>query len=249
MLCAVPRVDTAVVLGAGRGTRLGALTAAIPKPLLAVAGRPIVAHLLTGLAGAGLRRAVIITGYRAAQVEGVLADGAAFGISLTYRRQPHPDGTARALLLAEPAVDAEAFVLCWGDVLVPAAFYGELLVAFTARPCDALLAANPVDDPWRGAALYIDEHWRVTRLEEKPPRGTSTTVWNNAGIMILRRHVFDYARRVTPSRRGEYELSEALAEMVRDGRRVYALPTRGPWLDVGTPEDLAVAQRLFAGEP
>ncbi len=249
MLRAVPRVDTAVVLAAGRGTRLGALTAATPKPLLAVAGRPMVAHVLTGLAGAGVRRAVVVTGYRAAQIEAALGDGTACGLSLVYRRQPHADGTARALLLAESAIDADAFALCWGDVLVPAAFYGEMLAAFAAHPCDALLAANPVDDPWRGAALYVDEAWRVSRLEEKPPRGTSTTGWNNAGIMVLRRAVFDYARRLSPSARGEYELPEAIAAMIRDGCAVYARPVRGPWADVGTPEDLAAAQALFAGEP
>jgi dTDP-glucose pyrophosphorylase len=242
-------VDTAVVLAAGRGSRLGALTAALPKPLLAVAGRPIVAHVLTGLVRAGVRRAIVITGYRAAQIEEALGDGSALGLSLAYRRQPHADGTARSLLLAESAIDVEAFVLCWGDVLVPTAFYGELLAAFAAHPCDVLLAANPVDDPWRGAALYVDEAWRVTRLEEKPPRGMSTTRWNNAGIMVLRRAVFDYARRVAPSSRGEYEFPEAVAEMIRDGRAVYARPVHGPWADVGTPEDLAAAHALFAGEP
>ena len=246
---AVPPVDTAVVLAAGRGARLGALTATTPKPLLAVAGRPIVVRVLSGLARAGVRRAVVVTGYRAEQVERVLGDGGAFGLTVAYCRQPTPDGTARALLLGEAALEADTIVVCWGDVLVPPAFYAELLAAYAARPCDALLAANAVDDPWRGAALYVDDAWRVTRLEEKPPRGTSTTVWNNAGIMVVRRLIFAYARRLLPSPRGEYELPEAIANMIRDGRAVRALPVRGAWADIGTPEDLAAVQHLFAGEP
>ncbi|MDX2167148.1 MAG: sugar phosphate nucleotidyltransferase [Deltaproteobacteria bacterium] len=240
-------MTSAVVLAAGRGSRMGALTATTPKPLLAVAGRPLIAHVLGGLAAAGVRRAVVVTGYLGAQLEAALGDGSALGLALTYRRQQQADGTARALLLAADALDDAPFVVCWGDILVPAGFYGEFVARFAARPCDAQLAVNAVDDPWRGAAVYVDADGRVTRLEEKPPRGSSTTGWNNAGIMLFTPLVLDYARRLTPSARGEYELPQAVTQMVRDGRHVTAVPVRGPWSDVGTPDDLAAAQALFAG--
>ena len=242
----MPSIDTAVVLAAGRGTRMGALTATTPKPLLAVAGEPIVARVLRGLARAGVRRAVVVTGYLGEQIEAALGDGHALGLALAYRRQERPDGTARALLLAEDLIGGAPFALSWGDILVPTAFYGELLAAFARQPCDAQIAVNAVDDPWRGGAVYVDDEWRVSRLEEKPPRGTSTTGWNNAGIMAFAPVALDYARRLAPSPRGEYELPQAVAQMVRDGRDVRAVPVRGPWSDVGTPEDLAAAQTLFA---
>ena len=242
----MPSIETAVVLAAGRGTRMGALTAATPKPLLTVAGQPIIARVLTGLARGGVRRAVVVTGYLGDQVEAALGDGRALGLSLAYRRQEQPTGTARAVLLAAADVGDAPFVVSWGDILVPTAFYGELLADYARRPCDALLAVNAVDDPWRGAAVYVDAHWRVERVEEKPPRGTSTTGWNNAGIMAFAPLAFDYARRLAPSARGEYELPQAAAQMVRDGRDVRAVPVRGPWSDVGTAEDLAAAQTLFA---
>jgi dTDP-glucose pyrophosphorylase len=241
-------MTTAVVLAAGRGTRMGALTAATPKPLLPVAGRPIIEHVLSGFAGAGVRRAVIVTGYLGAAVEAALGDGARLGLELAYCRQEQPDGTARALLLAEPLIADEPFALSWGDILVPRPFYAEFLEAFARRPCDAQLAVNAVDDPWRGAAVYVDDDWRVQRIEEKPPRGTSRTGWNNAGVLMLTRLAFAYARRVAPSPRGEYELPQAIAQMVRDRRAVRAVPVRGPWSDVGTPADLAAAQTLFAPE-
>jgi dTDP-glucose pyrophosphorylase len=244
----VSSLPQAVVLAAGRGSRMGTLTAATPKPLLAVAGQPIVARVLRGLAGAGVRRAVVVTGYLGEQVEAALGDGAALGLALSYRRQSQPDGTARALLLVEEWVGAAPFVLHWGDILVPAAFYPAFAEAFAARPCAVQLAVNPVDDPWRGAAVYVDGDWRVTRVEEKPPRGRSQTSWNNAGIMALTAPVFDYARRLPPSPRGEYELPQAVAQMVRDGCAVRAVPVRGGWSDVGTPADLAAAEALFAGK-
>lgn len=242
----VADLETAVVLAAGRGTRMGALTATTPKPLLTVAGTSLIGRVLGGLAAAGVRRAVVVTGYRAEQVEAALGDGAALGLALTYRRQAEPNGTAQALLLAAEVVGDAPCIVSWGDILVPRAFYRTFCAAWARRPCDAQLAVNRVDDPWRGAAVYVDTDWRVTRLEEKPPRGTSTTPWNNAGIMAFAPLVFAYARRLAPSPRGEYELPQAVTQMVRDGREVRAVPVDGPWSDVGTPEDLAAAQTLFA---
>ena len=242
----VPAIDTAIVLAAGRGTRMGALTATTPKPLLPVAGQSMIARVLSGLARGGIRRAVVVTGYLGEQIEAALGDGRALGLSLAYRRQEQPDGTARALLLAATDIGGAPFIVSWGDILVPIAFYAEILGAYARQPCDALLAVNAVDDPWRGAAVYVDAEWRVARVEEKPPRGTSTTGWNNAGIMAFAPLALDYARRLAPSARGEYELPQAAAQMVRDGRDVRAVPVRGPWSDVGTPEDLAAAQTLFA---
>jgi hypothetical protein len=124
---------------------------------------------------------------RAYHLYGFRYDGAAFGLRISYCRQTQADGTARALLLAEAAVGRAPCVVSWGDILVPPGFYAELAAAFAARPGAALLAVNRVDDPWAGAAVYADADGRVTRLVEKPPRGTSTTQWNNAGIMAIPR--------------------------------------------------------------
>lgn len=234
----------AVVLAAGRGTRLGALTAATPKPLLPVGGRPLIEHVLAGLAAAGVRRAVVVTGALGEQIEHALGSGARVGLEITYRRQAAPEGTARAVLLAEPVVGDAPFVVCWSDILVPPPFYAEFLAAFARRPCTAQLAINEVDDPWRGAAVYVDADWRVSRLVEKPPRGTSATRWNNAGVLVLAPPAFAYARRVPASPRGEYELPQAVAQIVRDGYEVRAVPVRGLWCDVGTPADLDAANAL-----
>ena len=235
----------AVILAAGRGTRMGALTASTPKPLLPLHGRPIIAHILDGLAGAGVTRAVVVTGYRGEQIEAHLGDGAAHGLQLVFRRQATADGTARALTLVRDLVDNAPFVLSWGDVVVEPHVYRTVVDTFRARPVDLVLTVNHTDDPWRGGAVYVDETWRVTRLVEKPPRGTSTTTWNNAGIFVFSPSIFPYVDRLAPSARGEYELPQAVAAMLADGRDVRAVPVRGFCSDLGTPEDLAAAQQLY----
>jgi len=241
----ISQVDTAVLLAAGRGTRMGALTALTPKPLLEVGGRAILERILGGLAGAGISRAVVVTGYLGEQIERRLGDGGGLGLEIRYARQAQPQGTAKALLQAEPFAGSGAFVLGWGDILIEPAFYGELLGEFRRQPCDLLVGVNEVDDPWQGAAVYVDDTWRVVRMEEKPARGSSTTRWNNAGIFVAAPRLWAYARRLAPSPRGEYELPQAMAQMIDDGLTVRALPVRGFWSDVGTPADLEAARATF----
>ena len=236
-------VPTAVILAAGRGTRMGALTADRPKPLLTVGGQSLLERIVRGFAAAGVTRAVVVTGYRGEQIEAALGDGRGQGVEIAYCRQEKAEGTARALLLAQPLIGAGPFALSWGDVLVTPTFYAELLSVFAAQPCSLCLAVNEIDDPWRGAAVYVDGEWRVTKLEEKPPRGTATTHWNNAGIFVFDPIIWRYASALPASSRGEYELPQAITRMVQDGRDVRAVPIRGFWSDVGTPEDLEHAER------
>lgn len=220
---------------------MGALTAATPKPLLPLAGTPIIAHIIAGMAAAGVREIAVVTGYLGEQIEAALGDGAGLGVSLEYRRQGRPDGTARALLLARDVLAGAPFMLSWGDIVVEPPTYAALLARFDAGGCDAVIAVNETDDPWRGGAVYVGGGGRVERIVEKPPRGASTTRWNNAGIFVFAPVVLDYAARLEPSARGEYELPQAIAAMVADGRHLVAHPVSGFWSDVGTPEDLRLA--------
>ena len=221
------------------------LTEDVPKPMLPVAGRPLLAHILEALCSAGIRRHVIITGYHGAQIERHFGDGSRMGISIRYQRQVVRDGTARALLLAREDIDQRPFLLAWGDILTERSNYPALLGRFTESSTDVLLAVNWVEDPSRGAAVTVDDQDRIERIVEKPPPGTANTHWHNAGIAVLRPVVFDYAAAVRPSPRGEYEIPDALSAMIADGLSVRAFPLRGFWADVGTPEDLARVERLL----
>jgi len=234
---------SAVILAAGRGTRMKQLTDDVPKPMLEVAGRPLLEHILMMLRAAGIDRYAIITGYRAEKVEGHFGDGSRFGAEISYRRQEVVDGTARALLLGRDVIGESPFLLAWGDILTEATNYPAMLARFDEVRADGVLAVNWIDDPYRGAAVYVDESGRIEKIVEKPPKGTATTHWNNAGIGVFRPAMFDYAARVKPSPRGEYELPDAITAMIGDGLGVYSFPLQGYWSDVGTPEDLAAAEK------
>jgi UDP-N-acetylglucosamine diphosphorylase / glucose-1-phosphate thymidylyltransferase / UDP-N-acetylgalactosamine diphosphorylase / glucosamine-1-phosphate N-acetyltransferase / galactosamine-1-phosphate N-acetyltransferase len=241
----------AALLAAGRGTRLGALTANTPKPLLEVAGAPLISHIVAGLADAGIAEFVIVTGYLGEQVEKWAAD---FGrahpqLRIATVRQRELNGTGGAMLAARPHLESEArFLFGWGDVLMDRANYARFLERARAEQFDLMLTVNRVRDPYRGAAVYLTPDMRVERLVEKPPKGTSTTTWNNAGLFASGPILFEYLERLRPSPRGEIELPGAIEGMIVDGRIVRAFASRGFWTDVGAPEDLDKARHRFRPE-
>jgi len=243
-----PQLRKAVLLAAGRGTRLGALTAHTAKPMLEVAGAPIIEHIVSGLAEAGVAEFVIVTGHLARQVESWCASYARAhrSVRIAAVRQEKRDGTGGAMLAAMRRVASEArFLFGWGDVLMDRANYPRFLVRARTEQYDLMLAVNRVRDPYRGAAVYVTPDMRVERIVEKPMQGASTTTWNNAGLFAAGPSLFDYLKRLKRSPRGELELPAAIEMMIAEGRLVRAVDTRGFWSDVGTPEDLAKARERF----
>lgn len=232
----------AVILAAGRGTRMGAITEEIPKPMLPVEGRPMLEHILERLEAAGAERFLIVVGYRHEAVEQHFSKWPA---ALEFRVQEPVNGTGSAALLARDFAGREPFLLTYGDILCePSEYTCCASVLFDAPDCAAVIAVKAVDDPWQGAAVY-EENGRIRRIVEKPPKGTSTTRWNSAGFYAFRPVIFEYLTRLQPSPRNEYELTSAFDLMLRDNLDLRISPVRGSWRDVGRPEDLAAVN---AGE-
>ncbi len=237
------KVSKAVILAAGRGTRMKSLTDDCPKPMLRVQDKPLLAHLIERAEAAGITEIMIVTGYKAQVIESYFDSHRPVQAQLAYCRQPTQDGTGSAALLGRDFVGQGPFLLTFGDILVDSTSYGA--VAGLLDGAEAVLALNEVDDPYRGAAVYVDGE-RITKIVEKPPRGTSTTRWNNAGVYGFRPSVFQELETIQRSPRGEYELTDAIRQMLAGGASLHWHPIGGLWRDVGRPEDLATAEKVIS---
>ena len=171
-------IRKAVLLAAGRGKRLSALTDHVPKPMLEVAGKPLLGHIVDALAANEIRDITIITGYLASHIDEWCARHGREHpeIHLTTLHQAHLNGTAGAMLLAKDFLaDEAAFIFGWGDILMDDENYVRFIQAARSESYDLMLSINRVRDPWRGGAVYVDSGMRVERLVEKPAAGTSTS--------------------------------------------------------------------------
>ncbi|MBI4023462.1 MAG: NTP transferase domain-containing protein [Verrucomicrobia bacterium] len=252
-------IRKAVLLAAGKGTRMKNLTSELPKPMLPVAGKPALEHILQGLLSAGIREFLIITGYRSQAVQSHFGDGSRWGASVAYMEQVVQDGTGRVVELAREFAGDDAFVLSYGDILVSPNNYPAIQELWSAKqPSDGILAITLGEDVRKGAICIFETDFRLCELIEKPSETEIQQLrrqfgefkpWYNAGLYVFTPLIFDFTARLQKSARGEYELTDAIRRLARDGRVLRGLPINGYWLDVRDPEALAEANRRFAVEP
>jgi len=238
----------AVILAAGKGTRMRELTDALPKPMLKVQGKPILEHILEGLKAAGILETFIVTGYRAETIEDYFETGARLGMHIAYGRQMVQDGTGKAPELARGFVGTNPFLLTYGDILVAPETYAHMVKRFGEGKFSGVITVTPGEDVTKGGLNLFDDEFCLTRLVEKPSEteltqlrqaGLLKTIWYNAGIYIFQPVVFEYTARLEKSPRGEYELTDAVNRMVQTGHRIAGLRIPGRWVDVRDPEVLA----------
>jgi glucose-1-phosphate thymidylyltransferase len=234
-----PGALISVVLGAGRGRRLGALAQALPKPLLPVLDRPLVAWQLAALRQAGLREVVVVIGHLGQRIVAELGDGRALGLRLHYAEQREPLGIAHALLAAEPWLD-QPFVCLLGDVFFEPHDLQRLVQAFDARVQDGLLCLRREPDPSelaRNFAVELDGHGFVQRVQEKPPPSAGRL--RGAGLYLFTPGILAAARTTPASAlRGERELTDAIQLWIEGGARLGGLALQGCDLNLSGPRDL-----------
>jgi len=228
------KVTKAVVLAAGKGTRMGDLTEALPKPMMEVKGRPVLESIVRGLVANGISEILIIVGYRREVITDYFGEGADFGCRIFYVEQVVQDGTGRVVELAEDFSDGDPFVLSYGDILVPQESYAALVML---DGVEGKLSVKVDQDVRKGGAVFI-ENGNVTDVIEKPGEGQPTSPYYNAGIYTFSAKIFDYTARLELSPRGEYELTDAIAAQVKDGLKIEAVVLAGDWADVRDPEVL-----------
>ncbi len=228
----------AVVLAAGRGSRVAVVGEDTPKPLMPIAGAAAIDRILDALTRDRFDDLVVVTGHRADEVERHLA----FRRAVRFARQDHLRGTADALLAARSAIGDEPFLVTWADVLVESGTYRR--VAKAACDHDGAVAVNHLDDLSTGGAVAVEDGW-VTGITEKPG---PIAGWNQTGVLALDHKVWPYVAAVERSVRGEYELPDAINAWVGDGGRIAAMPVEGPVFEIGTPQGLAAAAAYFSDE-
>ena len=232
-----------IVLAGGSGTRLYPLTMVTSKQLLPVYDKPMVYYPLSTLMMAGIRDILIIsTPTDLPNFERLLGDGSQFGIRLSYKVQPSPDGLAQAFLLGEEFIGDDCCAMVLGDNI----FYGS---GFRARLKQAAADAQQgrasifgyyVNDPERFGIVEFDENGKVISVEEKPQHPKSN--YCITGLYFYDNRVVDMAKRVKPSARGELEITDLNRFYLEDGTLNVQLLGRGyAWLDTGTMDSLVDA--------
>jgi dTDP-glucose pyrophosphorylase len=229
-------VTKAVVLAAGQGTRMRELTRTIPKPMVEVCGKPVLTYILEGLRDAGVRQILIVIGFRKEVVVNHYRDGSTLGVQIVYTEQITQDGTGKVVELAKEFCGPDPFILSYGDILVNPSSY--LLLT---QPGDAelVLTVRHTTDASKGGAVYLNEQFEVIDLREKQSPGEGSTPWYNAGVYAFKSSIFSYVACLEKSPRGEYELTDAIRAMARDGMKVKAVEITGYWADVRDPEILS----------
>jgi D-glycero-alpha-D-manno-heptose 1-phosphate guanylyltransferase len=227
---------TAVLLAGGLGTRLRSVVADRPKVLAPVAGRPFLAWLLDQVSAAGIRRAVVCTGYLAEQVEAAFGDRHG-DVALTYSREAEPLGTGGALRHALAHLGPGPCVVLNGDSCC-ATPLAALWQHHAIRGARATLLATLVPDAARFGRLEADATGNVTGFVEKD--GRRGPAWINAGVAVVARGVIE---RIPAGRPVSLE-REVWPALV--GRGLLALRRVAPFVDIGTPEDFALAARVLA---
>ncbi|MGB0580346.1 MAG: nucleotidyltransferase family protein [Limisphaerales bacterium] len=244
----------AVILAAGKGTRMRELTAETPKPMLKVQDKPILQHIVEGLVSAGISEICVIVGWKKEVIQDHFGDGSAFGAKIAYVEQEVQDGTGKAPELAKDFVGDDSLLLTYGDILVKGETYADMVSRFGEADFGGLVTVTEGEDVTKGGILLFNDDFTLNSLVEKPSAEQIAELkqkgllkdgdpaWYNAGIYIFNNVLFEFTAKLEKSPRGEYELTDAITALVENKHAIAGLEIGGRWVDVRDPEVLESLQ-------
>lgn len=232
------KVKKAVILAAGKGTRMGELTANLPKPMVEIEGKPVLEHIIEGLRDeAKITDFFIITGWCGNVIRDYFGDGQCWKVKIAYGEQVVQDGTGKAPELAKDWVGQDRFLLTYGDILLRPPTDYKLLVESCLE--SGVIAVKDGEDLTKGGAVVLDGDGYMIDLVEKGGAGqVPANAYYNAGIYILPSQIFKFTAKLEKSPRGEYEFTDALKAIVKAGARLRGVTLQREWADVRDPSVL-----------
>ncbi|MEU5184868.1 glucose-1-phosphate thymidylyltransferase [Streptomyces longwoodensis] len=230
----------ALVLAGGAGTRLRPITHTSAKQLVPVANKAVLFYGLESIAAAGITDVGVIVGDTADEIRAAVGDGSAFGLDVTYIPQDKPLGLAHAVLIARDWLGDDDFVMYLGDNFIVGGIT-ELVDEFRRTRPDAQILLTRVSDPRAFGVAELDAAGQVVALEEKPEHPKSDLAL--VGVYLLTPAVHDAVRAISPSRRGELEITHALQHLIDTGAAVRSTIVKGYWKDTGNVVDMLEVNR------
>ena len=234
-----------LILSGGKGTRLYPLTFTSAKQLIPVANKPVLFRVIEAIRDAGITDIGIVVGDTAEEIKKAVGRGGRWGVNVTYIPQEAPLGLAHAVKISRDFLGDDRFVMFLGDNVIQGGI-SPLITQFASSDWNSQIVLTRVDHPEQYGVAELDESGRIIQLVEKPKEPPSDLAL--VGIYMFDHHIFEAVDRITPSWRGELEITDAIQWLVENGYQVYPYVHRGWWIDTGAPTAMLEANSLVLEE-